>query len=137
MTKYEDILNSKGYLITTANGTSMLPLIRPKKDSIFIKKDIPKKYDVVLYKRDDGKYILHRILDIINNEYVICGDNQFVKEYGINNKNILGVMEGFYRDNKYVNINSLRYKIYVYVWCKSLKIRRFIMRGVKIINKLR
>ena len=137
MSKYEDILNSKGYLITTANGTSMLPLIRPKKDSIFIKKGIPKKYDVVLYKRDDGKYILHRILNVVNDEYVICGDNQFVKEYGINNKHILGVMEGFYRDNRYVDVGSLRYKMYVYIWCKSFRVRRFIMRSFEVINKLR
>ena len=61
----------------------------------------PEIYDVVLYKRDNGKYILHRIIDVDSNGYVMCGDNQFIKELVRKKKQILAVMTGFYRDKKY------------------------------------
>ena len=69
--KLEDILLKKGYLVTMPSGSSMLPLIRPDRDTVVIKRRIPKKYDVVLYKRDNGKYILHRVLKIKDKEYAL------------------------------------------------------------------
>ena len=46
-------------------GVSMLPFIREGKDSVVISPVTEglKKYDVVLYKRDSGQYVLHRIVD--------------------------------------------------------------------------
>lgn len=135
--KLEDIILEKGYLITMPIGNSMLPLIRPNKDTVVIKKRIPKKYDVVLYKRDNGKYILHRVLKINHKEYIICGDNQWEKEFGITDRQILGVMDGFYRGDKYIDISSYRYKLYVRFWCSSLYFRKIVLYISKVINRLR
>ena len=135
--KLEDILLKKGYLVTMPSGSSMLPLIRPDRDTVVIKRRIPKKYDVVLYKRDNGKYILHRVLKIKDKEYVMCGDNQWKKEFGITEQQILGVMDGFYRDNKYIEISSYRYKLYVRFWCCFLWLRKMMIYLFKIVNKLR
>ena len=135
--KLEDILLKKGYLVTMPSGSSMLPLIRPDRDTVVIKRRIPKKYDVVLYKRDNGKYILHRVLKIKDKEYVMCGDNQWKKEFGITEQQILGVMDGFYSDNKYFEISSYRYKLYVRFWCCFLWLRKMMIYLFKIVNKLR
>ena len=135
--KLEDILLKKGYLVTMPSGSSMLPLIRPDRDTVVIKRRIPKKYDVVLYKRDNGKYILHRVLKIKDKEYVMCGDNQWKKEFGITEQQILGVMDGFYRDNKYIEISSYRYKLNVRFWCCFLWLRKMMIYLFKIVNKLR
>lgn len=80
----EEILLEKNKLINAPVGVSMLPLLRPNRDVVILENNLkPEIYDVVLYKRDNGKYILHRIIDVDSNGYVMCGDNQFIKELGI------------------------------------------------------
>ena len=58
-------------------GVSMLPLLREGIDSVIL--SLPEKiekYDMVLYQRDDGQYVLHRVVDIKDGKYDFCGDNQ-------------------------------------------------------------
>ena len=134
----EKTLLEKGQLISAPIGISMLPLIRPNRDVVVLKNNLePQKYDVVLYKRANGKYILHRILDVLPDSYVLCGDNQWVREYGIKREQILAVMEGFYRDDKYISRDIKSYRLYVKVWCLSLTCRRMILLVNNMINKIR
>ena len=88
MTSFEEIINRDGQLIYTNVGDSMQPLIRQDRDLLIIEKSEGrlKKYDVPLYKRDSGQYVLHRILKVRKDDYVICGDNRYCKEYGLNVK---------------------------------------------------
>ena len=53
--------------------------------------------DVVLYKRPPDSYVLHRVVEVRENDYVILGDNCAAKEYGIKDADILGVMTGYVR----------------------------------------
>ncbi|MBO5459461.1 MAG: S24/S26 family peptidase, partial [Lachnospira sp.] len=87
---FESELDKHGFLIYTNVGDSMMPLLRQHHDLIVIKKTTGrlKKYDVPLYKRDSGQYVLHRILNVRKNDYVICGDNRYNREYGITDKHI-------------------------------------------------
>lgn len=118
----------------------MLPLIRPHQDVVVLRGDTGElhRYDVVLYKRKNGSYILHRILDINPKEYIMCGDNQFVKEHGIQRDQILGVMEGFYRgEKKYISVRSRGYRVYTRIWCFSLRLRRAMLFGMRVGRKIK
>ena len=68
-------------------GISMLPLLRQGTDSVLLSPPPArlKKYDIVLYQREDGKYVLHRIIEVDESGmvYTCIGDNQFVKEPGL------------------------------------------------------
>ena len=92
---FEELLEQKGYIVYTNVGRSMMPLLRQRRDIIEIRKKGPercKKYDVVLYKRD-GRYILHRILEVLpDGKYIIAGDNNTFLEKDITDDQILGVM---------------------------------------------
>ena len=80
----------------------MLPLLRQKRDLFTItkKQGRCRKYDVALYKRADGAYVLHRIVKVLPDGYVFLGDNCLNKEYGITDQDILGVMTSFVRDGQ-------------------------------------
>lgn len=108
---YEDILNSYGQLHSGVSGRSMYPLLLGGRDSVICEKLTrnPKKYDVVLYKRN-GKYILHRIVKIKKAGYIIRGDNCYFDETDI--EEFLGVMKGFYRKGKFHSDCEMGYKIY-------------------------
>ena len=73
LSSFEEQLRLHGKIIYTNVGTSMMPLLREGRDVMIIErpKGRLKKYDVPLYIRPDGMYVLHRILRVRKNDYVI------------------------------------------------------------------
>lgn len=126
---YEEILRRDGKYIFTPVGTSMLPLLRQRRDTVLVEDSfgIFKKNDVVLYKRKSGEYILHRILKIENDSFTMCGDNQTDLEKGIGKEQILGVMTAFWRGEKMVKTTNPLYRLYTNVWCFSLRLRKIML----------
>ncbi len=139
MNKFEDIIERNGRLIYTCIGDSMRPLIRQDKDLFIIEKTYGrlKKYAVPLYKRDNGQYVLHRILKVRNNDYVICGDNRYCKEYGITDQHIIGVMTAIIRDGEEIPTTDWRYLLYVHLWCDFFLIRAFILKVKSISQRVK
>ena len=131
MTKFEDVIERDGRLVYTNVGDSMRPLIRQDRDLLIIEKPKGrlKKYDVPLYRRDSGQYVLHRILKVRDSDYVICGDNRYCKEYGITDRHIIGVLTAVVCNGREMPITDLRYRMYVHLWCDLFPIRAFILKA--------
>ncbi len=126
----ESELNENGVLVYTNTGDSMQPLIRADGDLIVIKKHNGpvKKYDIPLYKRDNGKYVLHRVMKVNKDKsYVMCGDNRCYKEYGITDKNIIGVLYSVVRNGKEYKMTDFKCRLYSHIWCDFFVIRKFII----------
>ena len=126
---YEAELQRHGKIIQRNVGVSMMPLLRQNRDVMIIERKTGrlKKYDCPLYKRADGKYVLHRILKVRENDYVICGDHCTKKEYGITDEDIIGVLTGVIRDGKVIKTDNKLYKIYYHLWCDLFYIRVAIL----------
>lgn len=122
--KIEEILQKEGQYVSTTVGLSMFPMLRNRKDTVIISsyKGNLKKYDVPLYKRGPN-YILHRVVKVLPDSYVICGDNCIKKEYDIHDEDILGVLVAFYRGNKLIHTKDIIYLIYSRIWCFLYPIR--------------
>lgn len=127
--KIEEIIATQGMYVSTTLGTSMYPMLRDRKDTIIVTPFTGrlKKYDVPLYKRGD-KYVLHRIIKVLPDSYVIRGDNCMLSEYGITDENIIGVLTGFYRGKKQVNVDGFAYKTYVRICSASYPVRYIYYR---------
>ena len=126
---FEELLEKDGYLVYTNVGFSMMPLLRQRRDIIEIHKkgtERCKKYDAVLYKRGD-EYILHRVLKVRPHDYVICGDHNYWREYGITDDQILGVMTRVIRDGKSIYPTDWKYRLYVHLWCDFYHVRAAIL----------
>lgn len=135
---FENEINRSGKLVYTNVGDSMKPLIRQGKDLLIIEKADGrlKKYDVPLYRRDSGQYVLHRILKVRENDYIICGDNRWQKEYGITDRHIIGVLTAVVRNgNHAISVSSFRYRIYVHIWCDLFPLRALALRGYYYLKK--
>ena len=90
-------------------GTSMNPLLYQKRDFVkIVKPTLPLKIgDIPLYRRNNGAFVLHRVVDIKKNgEYVMCGDNQFLLEHGITDSNIIGVAKTLIIDGKEIDVDT-------------------------------
>lgn len=127
---FEEELDKKGILVYTNKGNSMYPLIRQGKDVLIIKKVNTrlKKMDIPLYKRESGQYVLHRIIKVNENDYVIRGDNTYSNETGIRDDQILGVLSGVIRSGKEISVNSFGYKLYSYFWYYTYYLRKIIIK---------
>ncbi|MBQ8163285.1 MAG: S24/S26 family peptidase [Clostridia bacterium] len=110
----KEAISSDGEFRLYPRGTSMMPLLREGIDSVLLKKpEGVSKNDIVLYKRSNGQFVLHRVIKIKNGEYVMCGDNQFRLEYGIREENLLARVSGFWRDDLFVDGENEEYKKYI------------------------
>ena len=136
---FEEQLAQTGRLIYTNKGDSMMPLIKQDRDLLVIKplNGRLKKYDVPLYRRDSGQYVLHRILKVRKDDYVICGDNRWSKEYGISDRHILGVLTAVVRDGRVVSFESWKYKLYVHLWCDFFPVRALITHVISKLKRMK
>ena len=135
----EDVIRENGVYVSTTAGVSMHPMLRNRRDTIMIKPVTGRleKYDVPLYRR--GKdYVLHRIVAVKPEGYVICGDNCMRKEYNITDQQIIGVLRGFYRDGKKIDMNGWKYHLYCRVWVALYSVRyavKLVVYGMKKVAK--
>ncbi len=114
----EEALRRDGVYVSTTVGTSMRPMLRNRRDRIIllpVGEEPLKKWDLPMYRRADGKYILHRIIDVKEDHYVIRGDNTYVKEY-VPHEQVLGYVSEFYRGRRHVMSDAKSYRIYAAVW---------------------
>lgn len=115
MTNFETEINRSGYIVYTNKGDSMMPLLRQDKDLMVIRRiEAPlKKYDVVLFKRENGAYVLHRITKVCGlGVFMIGGDNRHYSE-PIPEEQIIGIMTEVIRDGKHIPVTDPEYLKYV------------------------
>lgn len=136
-TDIEQIMAENGFYITHPKGTSMLPLIREgHATAMIVPKEHLEKYDVALYRRKNGLYVLHRVVKVKKDSYVFCGDNQCVYEYGVTDDMVIGVMKELWHDGEQTDISSKRHLKEIKKHVRNIPLRR-IQAGVKRrMNKL-
>lgn len=118
------------------NGTSMLPLIRQGEDTVVLS-PLPgrlKKYDVPLYQRDNGQYVLHRIVKV-GDTYTCMGDNQFKKEQGIRPDQMIAVVTSLNRKGKHIEVDQFGYKLYCRLWHYSRPLRYLLWKCRKRLGR--
>ena len=127
---YEEYLRDNDTLVYRNTGVSMLPLLKQGRDLFVVSKKTPqrcKKYDVVLFKRND-KYILHRIIKVNAGDYTARGDNCINAEYGVKDEDIIGVMTSFVRKGKERTVKNFWYKLYSRLWTNLYFLRRIYQK---------
>ena len=125
-------LEKGGRANLVVTGNSMYPMLRSGVDTVELVpiKKRQKKGDIILYRRDNGRYILHRIVALTKDGYVCCGDNQAEKE-PVRQDQLLAVVDGFARMGKPCALTSIRYRLYAWFWTETFPVRRYILALVK------
>ena len=128
----EKQLQEEGFYVSTTVGVSMKPMLRNRRDRVILRPvkagEILFKYDLPLYRRPDGKYVLHRIIGVCDGYYIIRGDNTFVKEK-IPEEWILGYVSEFYRGEKHIFSNQKSYRFYAVLWQKLYFLRLLLHKA--------
>ena len=85
------------------SGSSMAPFLIHQRDSVRLQRPEhpPISGDIVLYQRENGQFILHRICRIKNGFYYLAGDNQTVLEGPVPPKQIFAVVTAVCRKGQW------------------------------------
>lgn len=130
-------LQNGGTVQIPITGTSMNPLLYWGRDSVeLIKCENPQKYDIIFYRRDNGQFVLHRIVGKNDKGFILCGDNQVKKEYGITENHIIAVVKSITRKGKTFTVDKVSYKLYVKLWTLILPIRNLFLVPMRKIKRL-
>ena len=113
----------KANLVVT--GVSMRPLLQEGKDTVVLKPitQAPKAGDITLHRRDNGQYVLHRIIRVTPEGYQISGDNQYELEE-VSREQLLAVVDGFTKAGKHHTLREPGYRLYTWVWVNLFWLRK-------------
>lgn len=122
--KIEEFLASEGRYLSTTRGISMRPMLKSGRDVIVIE---PKRgrlnpLDVALYRRGSD-YVLHRVIAVTPEGYVIRGDNTYEDELVPENA-VIGVLTEFFSKGKSVSVTQKKYINYSKRVVKLYPLRR-------------
>lgn len=141
----EKEINENGAVCFSPVGNSMRPFIKGGKHTVLVSKKTEKlkTFDVALYKNSDGKYVLHRIIEVLDDGYIFTGDFLTTVEK-INEEDVIGYATGYFTDKKrkrFLDAYSLsRLKKVARYYKSEKKRKRYINRVGRLIcinNKIK
>jgi signal peptidase I len=132
-------LENGGSATFVIHGTSMLPLLKDGIDSVRIIKprDELKKYDIIFYRRDNGQFVLHRIVGIKEGGYVCRGDNQTESEFPVTPENVIGIVSEFSRCGKMRSVDSFPHRFYSKIIVNTVGIKKYMRKIIAVLRRIK
>lgn len=128
------ILNEGHNLKIPLSGLSMYPLLAGGRDEAVLSTVQGKKLkrgDIVLYVREDGTHVLHRVYHIKNNAFFMLGDAHTWIEGPIKKEDILAVAVSVIRKDKTISCKRFDYRMVSALWLLVRPLRPLIMRAAR------
>ena len=135
----ERVLNQGQEIQLKPQGYSMYPMIIPGRDEAIIRSadhSRLKKGDVVLYRRESGILVLHRIYKRKKDEFYMVGDNQKEVEGPLVKEQIKGILTGFIRNGKYISVKNPVYILASRLWLFLRPVRPLLSKSVHALKHL-
>ncbi len=126
---YKSELEKNNVIAFVPRGNSMWPTLKNNGQSVIVekKKERLNPLDVAFYQRADGAFVLHRVMEVKEDGYVICGDSQYTLEK-VQEEQVFGKMLGFYRKDNYVEVTDPNYILKVKKWYKRKLLRKIRLK---------
>ncbi|MEY8461705.1 S24/S26 family peptidase [Streptococcus merionis] len=129
----KELLQTGQSVVSGTVGTSMRPLLYDHHHSKATQvrlTHIDKRLevgDLPIFQRSNGKFVIHRIIRVLPDGYIICGDNEFDAEYVQENR-LLGYVTDIYRSGKWFNVKKHKgYYFYSKIWVNLFPLRRLFL----------
>ncbi len=121
-------------VVLPITGNSMRPFLRHRKDQVVLAAAQPTSLqwgDVPLYRRENGQYVLHRIVGreetLSGPVFTMLGDAQTYLEPGIRAEQIIAVATAFVERGRQVACHEAGYRRRTRRWHRLLPWRRALM----------
>lgn len=126
----QEVLETGGEFTFCPSGRSMRPMLNGS-CTVTIRKAEGrlKRLDLPLYQTRDGQFVLHRVVKVLPDSYVMLGDSNLLREEGITDGQIVGVVCAFCRGGKKHTTAEPLYRLYCRVWTALPLLRRLLPRA--------
>lgn len=114
----------------TVSGNSMSPFLIHERDQVLLSpvKDKLKKGDIVLYQRESGDYVLHRLRKVGTEYCQLIGDNQTQLERGVPRSRIIARVTAVRRNGKTLKPGNLCWEFFAKLWLYMIPFRGIIKK---------
>ena len=111
------------------SGYSMTPFLLHGRDTVYLSRleRQPKRGDMLLYRRDSGAYILHRVVRVENGVCTMVGDAQTLLEPGIRRDQIIAIVTAADRKGKRQKPGCFWWEFFEKVWLGMIPLRPYAM----------
>lgn len=111
-------------------GNSMSPFLVHGRDTVYLSnvKRPFKRGDIVLYRRINGQYVLHRIYKIEGDNLCMVGDAQTQLEHDIMPQQVLAIVTAVRRKDKINKSGSFWWEFFEKIWIRMIKLRPYIVK---------
>ena len=136
--RYRVLLEQGETLPVPIVGSSMAPFLVHLRDTVWVAAPVrPLKVgDIVLYQRDSGAYILHRICAVEGDRFTLIGDAHTVREPGIRRDQIFGVVVSAQRKGKEQAPGCFWWGFFAHIWPRIIGLRPALLHTYSILTKL-
>ena len=119
------LMEETGTVPLVISGSSMTPFLVHGRDTVYLSKATAplKRGDMILYRRDNGAYILHRIFQAEGECYTLVGDAQTLLEPGIRADQVLAVVTAVRRKGKLLKKGSFWWDFFENIWIRMVPLR--------------
>ena len=119
------------------SGNSMSPFLIHGRDTVYLSKitQPPKRGDMILYRRDSGRYVLHRVYQT-GDTYTMVGDAQTQLEPGIRPDQMLAIVTAVCRKGKRMKKGSFWWDFFEKRWIRMVAMRPAIQAMYSRAKKL-
>ena len=127
----QEQLKAGGQVTIPVTGTSMKPTLVSGRDSVTLTRleGSPKRLDLPLYRRQNGQFVLHRIVSLEpDGSFTCCGDHQWVREPGLRPEQIVGMVCAIQRQGRSFSVQAPGHRLWVRLWVGLLPCRRLLFR---------
>ncbi|MCF2682337.1 S24/S26 family peptidase [Faecalicatena contorta] len=136
-----DMVEQGNEVLLVVVGHSMEPFLVHERDQVLlspITREV-RKGDIILYQRENGQYILHRICRIRADGYDLVGDNQNLCdiEGPIQRKQMRAIVRKARRNGKEVQEGDLLWRIFQKEWLRLIRWRRYLKKMLYIRHLIR
>ena len=119
------------------SGSSMSPFLVHGRDTVYLSKITypPRRGDMILYRRDNGKFVLHRVYET-GDTYTMVGDAQTLLERGIRPDQLLARVTSVCRKGKMLQKGSFWWDFFEKTWIRMLDLRPAARSAYSHLKKL-
>lgn len=131
-------LETAGRANLAVTGCSMLPMYRQERDTVILAPVTGKLKPgaVALYRRENGSYVLHRVIAVTPERYRFCGDNQSQPET-VTHEQLEAVVVGHIRNGKAYTGNRWDHRLYCWSQVRLFGLRKYYIALRRRFGKLR
>ena len=134
-----EIIQTTDMVPLLISGNSMAPFLVHLRDTVYLSAlSRPlRRGDLVLYRRDNGAYVLHRVARLEKEGYCMVGDAQTELEHGVRLDQICAIAVAADRKGYHLQPGAFWWEFFEKIWIRVVPLRPLFSKAYSWFKGLR